>query len=240
MATKSKKKEKKEDNETKASPLEKLKGEQAQLFSEMANIFAVFSAPVRLHLLHFLSQGPLSVEVLSHKIGQSIANTSLHLKKIQATKMVRVEVLGQKRLYHLNKEVMGFWEQCQDFLEDLNCDLRLPVEKVYGDINWNKSDEETKALIQKGKAAFVDVRPFDEHHLIQGMNVLTFDISFDKSIKDELKNLPRSKILLVFCRGRMCALSAHAVHLLRENNFKAYRVVYSAKRIQQIFNKESL
>ncbi len=60
---------------------ELIKNRQDEIFLGISNLLSGISSPVRLKLLHFLSQAPLTVEVLSNKIDQSVANTSMHLRK---------------------------------------------------------------------------------------------------------------------------------------------------------------
>jgi DNA-binding transcriptional ArsR family regulator len=62
--------------------LNELKTKQDHLFNDASSILSSLSAPVRIKLIHFLSQAPLTVEVLSGKLGQSVANTSMHLRKM--------------------------------------------------------------------------------------------------------------------------------------------------------------
>ena len=50
----------------------KLKEQQNELFCSIAAIIGAISSPVRIRLIHFLSQGPLTVETLAIKIDQSL------------------------------------------------------------------------------------------------------------------------------------------------------------------------
>ena len=201
-----------------------LKSKQDDSFSLIANIIGSFASPVRLKLIHFLSQSPLTVEVLAQKIDQTVANTSMHLRKMLSEKIVNVEVVGQKRLYSLKPGMLLFWEQCQNFCLDIDSSIRLPVEDVYGDVNWKFSDKETVQMIKNKELIILDVRPDDETSQLN-ISDYNFIIHLSASkVKDKLKDLPKRKKILVMCRGRLCALSAHTVNVLRENDFKAYRL----------------
>ena len=202
--------------------LKVLKERQEDIFISLATLLGAMASPVRIRLIHFLSQAPLTVEVLASKVDESIANTSMHLRKMFNEGLVSVETLGQKRLYTLAPEVLEFWENYQSFAQKLNPAFTLETSDIYGDINWTVSLKETKKLVKSGEVLLLDVRPSDE--------VMSEDESDNiihipqTELKSHLKKLPKKKKILVLCRGRLCALSAFSVNYLRENGFKAYRL----------------
>lgn len=218
--------------------LEKLKSSQNDVFEGMAYVLASLSAPVRIKLMHFLAQAPLTVEVLSQKIDQSIANTSMHLRKMLNEKVVSVESIGQKRLYSLHPAAFEFWEQCQDFIQKIHPELTLPTEKIYGDINWTHSLEESFKLLEDGKIIFLDVRPRDEaSSTITNKNFLHIP---SNEIESQLSQLSKKKDIVVYCRGRMCALSAFTVNYLRERGYKAFRLNESWFSLSQSLQQKEL
>ena len=81
--------------------LKVLKQRQEDIFVSLASLLGAMAAPVRIRLIHFLSQAPLTVEVMASKVDQSVANTSMHIRKMLNEGLVTVESLGQKRLYTL-------------------------------------------------------------------------------------------------------------------------------------------
>lgn len=202
--------------------LKVLKERQEDMFVSLATLLGAMASPVRIRLIHFLSQAPLTVEVMASKVDESIANTSMHLRKMLNEGLVKVETLGQKRLYSLSPAVIGFWEHFQDFAQNLDPSLFLEVRDIYGDINWSYSLAETIKMLRSKEVLLLDVRPKEE--------VLSGEDSEDvlhipqSDLKDSLKKLSKKKKVLVFCRGRLCALSAFSVNYLRENGYKAYRL----------------
>jgi len=202
--------------------LKVLKERQEDIFVSLATLLGAMASPVRIRLIHFLSQAPLTVEVMASKVDESIANTSMHLRKMLSEGLVKVETLGQKRLYSLSPAVIGFWEHFQDFAQKLDPSLVLELNDVYGDINWSYSLAETKKMLRSKEILLLDVRPKEE--------VLSDEDSEDvlhipqSDLKDSLKRISKKKKVLVFCRGRLCALSAFSVNYLRENGYKAYRL----------------
>jgi DNA-binding transcriptional ArsR family regulator len=202
--------------------LKLLKERQEDIFVSLASLLGAMSSPVRIRLIHFLSQAPLTVEVAAGKVDESIANTSMHLRKMLNEGLVSVETLGQKRLYSLVPEALEFWEHYQDFAQKLDPSLVLSIQDLYGDIKWNASLTETKRLVKTGQVTLLDVRPRDEVlRAYDSESVLHIP---QTELKTSLKKLSKKKPVLVFCRGRLCALSAFSVNYLREKGYNAYRL----------------
>lgn len=204
--------------------LKKDKNQQNKLFERSSLILSSLASPVRLKIIHFLSQSSMSVETLSQKIDQSTANTSMHLRKMFHESIVSVKTQGQKRIYELDSAFLPFWESCQDFVIAVDPSLDLTDRPKYKDMNWQKDVNETKRLVSQGEVFLLDVRPLDEVKEKLTLDKLEFCNIPAFDLEKNLKKIPKDKIILVLCRGRACALSLSAVTLLRENNLKAYRL----------------
>lgn len=202
---------------------QELKFDQDDIFAIMANLLGALAAPVRIKLIHYLSQAPLTVEVLSEKIDQSVANTSMHLRKMLSENVVSVKTMGQKRLYSLHPAMCDFWEECQDFVQQVNPKIDMTLEEMFSEVNWKFSIDETKNMLRKGEIIFLDVRPKDEVVEVPLMLQNSYINIPANDLMNEIFQLPKKKKILVLCRGRMCALSAHAIEILRNSKFKAYR-----------------
>lgn len=207
-----------------------LKQRQEDIFVSLASLLGAMAAPVRIRLIHFLSQAPLTVEVMASKVDQSIANTSMHVRKMLNEGLVSVERVGQKRLYTLAPEVQMFWEKFQDFAQKLDPTLVLETTDIYGDINWEEPWIDTKKLVKSGEVILLDVRPENEALGSEEIDLVTHIPQND--LKNSLKAIPKKKKILVFCRGRLCSLSAYSVNYLRENGYKAYRLDVSWNSIK--------
>lgn len=220
-----------------SSKLLQTKENQNEIFEGLSHLLLGLASPVRIKLLHFLSQSPLSVEVLADKIGQSVANTSMHLRKMYGAGLVSVSVIGQRRLYKLEAPVLIFWEKAQDLLQALHPELNLKTDETYGDLDWDQKSEFIRHL-KEDSALILDVRPEDE-----AKESPLIDLPFYKQIPaSELSqaSLPKSKTLFIFCRGRFCALSADSVFQLRKKGFKAFRLPYSWFELQNILKGAKL
>lgn len=210
----------------------KLKEKQNEVFTEIAEILGGISSPVRIRLIHFLSQGPLTVETLATKIDQSVANTSMHLRKMLSVKVVTVSVQGKHRLYALHPAAFLFWEACQDFIQEVSPTLNLNVEYSSEEVNWDENLRTTIKMAKNNEVILLDARPLEEvSETLPELNILNIPSS---EISKNLAKFPKKKPILVFCRGRFCALSSYVVSELREKGIKAYRLNeswYSLKRM---------
>jgi rhodanese-related sulfurtransferase len=104
--------------------------------------------------------------------------------------------------------------------------------ELFGEINWTKDWEETRKLIKSEDIIVLDVRPSDEinEELKEFSSIIHI---CQQDLKLNMSKLPKQKIILVFCRGRMCALSAYSVNILRENGYSAYRLEESWTRLKK-------
>ena len=202
--------------------LEKLKVQQDEVFTELADILNAIASPVRVKLIHFLSQGPLTVEVLATKIGQSVANTSMHLRKMLSSHIVTVSVQAQKRMYSLHPAAFEFWESCQNFSQKVDANLLVDSTPVYGDLDWKEEITDTLRMVKNKVVVILDVRPPDE--VIDSLDEFNVIHIPTGELANNLTKLPKKKPVLVFCRGRFCALSSHAVNELREKGYNAFRL----------------
>lgn len=215
---------------------EKAKERQDFLFNEVSSLLGALASPVRLKIIHFLCQAPHSVEHLAQKINQSVANTSMHLKKMQRENILKTEVSGQKRIYSLsNPEMRDFWEQIQAFALSHNPSNSLRSDEIYREeLEWRKDIQETIKLIQSKKIILLDVRPQDE--------VEVDDLTYKKyvrhipyeDLKEAADSLPKTKTILVICRGRLCVMSNESTYLLRKLGYDAYKFDVSWHQISKL------
>jgi DNA-binding transcriptional ArsR family regulator len=205
--------------------IEKAKERQDYLFKEMSSLLEALASPVRIKIIHFLSQAPHSVEQLSLKLGQSVANTSMHLKKMQRENILKTESIGQKRIYSLAQvEMKEFWEQIQNFAFIHNAANVISSTEIYHEeLKWPKDLEETIKMIKARKLTLVDVRPTDEIDEVDSTyKKYVLHIPFE-NLKKLKETLPTSRPILIICRGRLCVMSNESTFQLRKLGFDAYK-----------------
>ena len=130
---------------------------------------------------------------------------------------------------------MEFWEHIQNFIQLVKPDLDLKLNDYYEDIAWLEDLETTIKLAENGDILILDVRPKEES--VEKLEKISFLQIPSGKLKEKLNLLPKRKPVLVVCRGRFCALSAHTVSELRKEGIKAYRFDESFYQLKSSLKK---
>ena len=204
-----------------------------RLYRLFTRISSAMANPHRLELLDLLVQAPRTVEELAHETGLSVANTSQHLQRLKQARLVIAEREGLYRRYRLaDPAVMRLWlelravgeQQLDEVDEALDAyrTRRHEFEKV--------TIDELRDRLRAGKVVLLDVRPDVEYqagHLPQAVS-----IPLDE-LEQRLDELPRSRTLVVYCRGPLCVLADSALAVLSEQDRKVVRLEEGVAEWQQ-------
>ena len=85
---------------------------------------------------------------------------------------------------------------------------------------------QAKVLFDRDQAIFIDARPpyeYDEGHISGALNIPFEEIEYYRA---EIEELPRDKILVVYCDGESCDLSVHLGDELAKRGFTEVRVFF--------------
>lgn len=194
------------------------------LFAQFARVAKAMGNGYRLELLEYLAQGERSVDALAKVSGLTVANTSQHLQQLRQAGLVTTRKEGVSVYYRLSAD---------DVLMLLNT-LREVAERHVAEVDRLVSAyltvkdslepvpaEELLARARDGLVTVLDVRPPEEYaagHLPGAANVPLTHL--EKSLKD----LPRDREIVAYCRGPYCVLAFEAVARLRERGIKARRL----------------
>jgi rhodanese-related sulfurtransferase/biotin operon repressor len=195
-----------------------------RLFEHFARVAKAMGSPNRLELLETLGQGERSVDELAKSSGMSVANTSHHL-----------QVLRVSGLAHSRKEGLRvFYRLADDAVTDLLVAIRgvaeaqlVEVERIVRE-SFNNRDklkpvkrDELITLLKRGDALLLDVRPESEYaagHIAGAINMPVDDLF------KRLKELPRDREIIAYCRGPYCMMAFYAVEQLRKRGLQARRL----------------
>jgi rhodanese-related sulfurtransferase len=75
--------------------------------------------------------------------------------------------------------------------------------------------------VREGRAAVLDVRPREEFKAGHIPGAISVPLT---ELKKRLKDLPRNREIVAYCRGPYCVLAVKAVELLRQKGFRAVRL----------------
>jgi rhodanese-related sulfurtransferase len=196
-----------------------------RLFSEFARIGKALASPHRLHIIEILAQGERSVEELAGELDLPIANASQHLQILRGAQMVEVRRDGLYAHYRLADEgVFRVWQALRDLGE-----ARLAeIERVVAEYLRDRKDLEPvgaaelrKRLRDDTGLIVLDVRPRPEYEAghIPGAR----SIPVDELLK-RLREVPRDRDIVAYCRGPYCVFSDEAVQVLRSRGYRANRM----------------
>jgi rhodanese-related sulfurtransferase/DNA-binding transcriptional ArsR family regulator len=195
-----------------------------QVFEQLAKIGTAFSNPVRLEVLELLAQGEQTVQAMAQLTGASIANTSQHLQKLKSAGLINGLKQGQQVFYRLaGDEVVAllaaFTKVGQAHVAEIERIVRLYF--LSKDEFEPVASDELLDRTLRGLVTVLDVRPPDEFasgHIPGAVNIPISEL------ERRLRELPKGREVVAYCRGPFCLMSYDAVQLLRQRGIRARRL----------------
>ena len=194
------------------------------LFDAFAGVAKALASGRRAEIVDLLAQAPRSVEEIAAEIGQSVANTSHHLQALARGGVVRSTKDGTRVIYRLaGPAVLDLWRSLRAVAADHVGEVERLARAYLGDgegLEPVPRDELARRL-KRGDVVVLDVRPaaeFEAGHISGARSVPIAELG------RRLKEIPKSKHVVAYCRGRYCVFADEAVRLLRRKGFRAQRL----------------
>lgn len=196
------------------------------LFDSFAQVAKALSNGRRAEIVDVLANGERSVESLAAEVHQSIANTSQHLQILKNSGLVTSRRDGTFVYYRLaSLEVVGFWRALQGIAQESRADIERLVHQYLGDdesdIEELTKEDLWKRIRRKDNLVVLDVRPIEEYEA--GHLPGAVSIPLDE-LKKRVKELPKSKQIVAYCRGPLCALAPEAARYLKSKGYKVKKL----------------
>ena len=194
------------------------------IYEQFARLGKAISAPKRLELLDLLCQGPRTVEALADQAGISVANASQHLQVLRAARLVETEKKGLYVEYRLaDDEVCTFFFALRGLAESRLAEVEQVAREYFEERGAMEAVESEELLrrVRNGEVTVLDVRPPEEYRAGHIPGALSIPIG---ELKARLKELPKDREVVAYCRGPYCVMAVEAVELLRKKGFKAHRL----------------
>jgi DNA-binding transcriptional ArsR family regulator/rhodanese-related sulfurtransferase len=195
-----------------------------RLYEQLARIGKALSNPARLELLELLAQGERSVDALAGEANLSMANASQHLQVLRAAGLVESRKEGLFVHYRL----------ADDEVFELSRVVRATAERRLAELDRLVRDhfkgrseaeaigmKELLARVRAGEVVVLDTRPSNE--FAAGHITGAISVPFDE-VQKRLRELPKGKEYVAYCRGPYCIYADRAVELLRANGRRALRL----------------
>ncbi|GMV16997.1 MAG: metalloregulator ArsR/SmtB family transcription factor [Polyangiaceae bacterium] len=194
------------------------------VYEQFSRVGKAISAPKRLELLDLLCQGPRTVEVLAEQAGISVANASQHLQVLRASRLVESEKKGLYVEYRLaGDEVCQFYLALRRLAESRLAEVEQVTRAFFerrGALEAVAGDELLRR-VRSGGVTVLDVRPVEEYRAGHIPGAISVPVG---ELEARLKELPRRREIVAYCRGPYCVMAVEAVELLRKRGFRARRL----------------
>jgi DNA-binding transcriptional ArsR family regulator/rhodanese-related sulfurtransferase len=196
-----------------------------RLYGQFARIGKALASPHRLELLELLAQGERTVESLANEIGLSLANASQHLQALREGGLVESRKQGLYVHYRLSDpSVFELSRALRSVAERRFAELERLVRDHFGD----RSDPEPVEMdelverARKREVVILDARPANE--FAAGHIAGAISVPVDE-MQERLRELPRTREYVAYCRGPYCIYADRAVEVLRAGGRRARRLL---------------
>jgi rhodanese-related sulfurtransferase len=203
-------------------------GDRAAKDALYESFAAVAKAPAsgrRAEIIDVLAQGDRSVEEIADEIGQSVANTSHHLRAMARAGVLSTRRDGTRIYYALASDRVGeLWSAVRDVAADHVAGLDKLAAAYLGDRDGIEviDRDELARRVTRGEVLLLDVRPEGEYaagHIAGARSVPVDDL------RRHLRKLPRDAEVVAYCRGPYCVYADEAVRELTRKGFRARRLM---------------
>jgi rhodanese-related sulfurtransferase len=200
------------------------RGAKDELFAEFAEVAAALGSGRRAEIVDLLAQGERPVDDIAAQIGQSVANTSHHLRTLFRAGLVRTRREGTRIFYALSSEhVERLWAAVRAVAEEHAAGLDQLARAYLGDRDGLEAiDRDTlREWLRRGDVVVLDVRPTAEYIAGHIAGASSLPIA---ELQRRLRELPDDREIVAYCRGPYCVYADDAVRHLRSAGYRAMRL----------------
>jgi rhodanese-related sulfurtransferase len=195
------------------------------LFDGFAEVAKALASGRRAEIVDVLAQGERSVDDIAEEIGQSVANTSHHLRAMARAGLLTTRRDGTRIFYALaSQRVADLWAALRDLAGEHVAGLERLAAAYLGDrAGIDVIDrKELAARLKRREVVLLDVRPTAEYtagHIAGARSVPITEL------RRQLRALPHDTDVVAYCRGPYCVYADDAVRELNRKGFRARRLI---------------
>jgi Rhodanese-related sulfurtransferase len=200
------------------------RGAKDALYAAFAEVAGALGSGRRAEIVDLLAQGERSVEEIADQIGQSVANTSHHLRTLARAGLVTTRRDGTRIFYAPSSgRVEELWAAVRAVAEDHAAGLDKLARAYLGDRAALEAIDRRAlaARMHRGDVIVLDVRPGTEYTAGHIAGARSLPIA---ELRRRLRDLPDDTEIVAYCRGPYCIYADDAVRQLREQGFHATRL----------------
>lgn len=191
------------------------------LYEQVGRIGKALASPKRLELIELLCQSEKTVETLAEAAHCSVKLASAHLKALRQARLVEARRDGKYIYYRLaDAHVADLWVSLRAVAEERLLELQTALHSLAAPDQALEGTDRSTLLRRaaRGEIVVIDVRPAEEYeagHLPKARSIPLAEL------RARLRELPKHKPVVAYCRGPFCLMSAEAVALLKKRGFRA-------------------
>ena len=200
------------------------RAEKDALYDGFAEVAKALASGRRAEIVDLLSQGERPVEDVAAEIGQSVANTSHHLRSMARAGLLTTRREGTRIFYLLASDrVAELWGAMRSVAGEHVAGLERLAGAYLGDRSGIEliDRRELAARLKRHEVVVLDVRPAAEYtagHIAGARSVPITEL------RRQLKVLSKDGEIVAYCRGPYCVFAIEAVQVLRGSGFQAVRM----------------
>jgi len=194
------------------------------LFEALASVTKALSSGRRAEIVDLLAQGERSVEEIAAEIGQSVANTSHHLRTLARAGLLSTRRDGTRVIYALaGGRVFELWEAVRSVAGEHVAEVTRLADAYLGQRNGLEpvSRDELARRLRDGGVTVIDVRPSAEYEAGHVAGARSVPVT---ELERRLGSLPPDAEIVAYCRGPYCVYADDAVRTLTREGFSARRL----------------
>src|SRR5437764_7250050 len=195
------------------------------LFDEFARLAQALANGRRLEIVDVLANAERTVWRRAAETGLSVANASQHLQVLREVGLVRGRRDGTRIYYELrDAEVFDMWRNLRNVAAQHRAEISQLADAYLGARDSLEPVTRVELLrrLKRGEDVVVlDVRPTEEFaagHLPPAISIPLAEL------RRRLRELPRDKEVVAYCRGPYCAFAHKAVRILQQAGIHARRL----------------
>jgi rhodanese-related sulfurtransferase len=193
-----------------------------ELFDQFARVAQAMASGRRVEIVDVLANGDRTVEELANQVAMSVANTSRHLQILKEAGFVAATREGTRVRYRLASPIVfQFWVTLRSVAAERLPGVEGLVKAYLGAQEGLEpiSAEELLARLKGGEPlVVVDVRPTEEYAAAHISGAVSIPLP---ELERRLRELPRDREIVAYCRGPYCAFAPEAVRMLRDHGYAA-------------------
>jgi rhodanese-related sulfurtransferase len=194
------------------------------LYDSFASVAQALGSGRRAEIVDVLAQGERSVDQVAGEVGQSLANTSHHLRFLAKSGLVRSRRDGARVVYRLASDrVADVWAALRDVAAQHVAEVSVLAGEYLGDRDGVEqvSADQLAERVASGRVVVLDVRPAAEYRAGHIPGAISAPVD---TLASQVSALPRRREVIAYCRGPYCVYADDAVRLLHAQGVRARRL----------------